>query len=140
MAIVYRLLRGATVYDVALSDQRDASGGQAPFDFETRAGAAAAAGGYREAIRLTFLGVLRGLHDRGLIKYDPARTNREYLASIRLRDRSLYEAFSQLIALFDRKWYGHEPAHAPDFRVFQEMAAGVAEALRRLQRVPGAEP
>lgn len=126
VGLVYRWLRRATVPEAAWSDSWGTAGAAATADFEGGAAAAAAVGEYREAIRLTYLGALRRLQAIGAIDYEPARTNREHLARLRRRNSPLYEAFSRLTLLFDRKWYGHEPAQAEDLRVFRETAALIA--------------
>ena len=81
---------------------------------------AAAAGRYREAIRLLYLALLSRLDRQGLITYDQTKTNWEYLVTTRAIP-ALYRPVSQLTAIFDRQWYGFEPAVAGDWGLCREL-------------------
>jgi hypothetical protein len=62
------------------------------------ADAAAARGDYRTAVRNLYLALLSALCRRGALKYDPARTNGEYVRSFRgeAGDRSAFRAVTRL--------------------------------------------
>lgn len=86
-----------------------------PQDLVAEAEQAAAAGRYREAIRCVYRALLSRLDAEGLISYDQTKTNWEYLNTIRSIE-ALYKPFAELTMLFDRKWYGLEPANVNDYQ------------------------
>jgi hypothetical protein len=71
----------------------------------TRAKAALEAGDTFEALRLGFQAVLAILEDRGIVRYDPARTNSEYFRDLRPRP-ALAADFRRVAVPFDRAFYG----------------------------------
>lgn len=64
---------------------------------------------YAEAIRLTILALIARLEQRGLLRYDPARTNREYQVELRPAP-ALAALFGEVARPFERVWYGGQPA------------------------------
>ena len=91
-----------------------------------RAAEAALAGGRaREAIHELYLYVLRSLAARELIRYDPALTDRELL--LRAAAIPNADALRDLIALYERAWFG---LREPD-------AAEAERALTLASRVAG---
>jgi hypothetical protein len=70
-----------------------------------RAKAALEAGDTFEALRLGFLAILAGLEDRGIVRYDAARTNSEYLRDLR-RQPALAADFRNIALPVDRAFYG----------------------------------
>ena len=93
-----------------LDDPRELS----PDQHRDRAAALAAAGRYREAFRALYLASLVSLDRRGDIRFDPARTNWHYLRQ--LRASALRAPFREFTGLFDRFWYGLEPASQGDYQ------------------------
>jgi hypothetical protein len=71
----------------------------------TRAKAALDAGDTFEALRLAFHAVLASLEDRGIVRYDAARTNSEYLRDLRPQP-TLAAGFRRVALPFDRAFYG----------------------------------
>jgi hypothetical protein len=71
----------------------------------TRAKAALEAGDTFEALRLGFQAVLAVLEDRGIVRYDPARTNSEYVRDLRPQP-ALAADFRRIALPFDRAFYG----------------------------------
>jgi Domain of unknown function (DUF4129) len=70
-------------------------------------------GKFAEALRLAFLALIARLQEQGLLRYDPARTNREYQADLgRLPD--LAALFSVVARPYERVWYGRMPASGAD--------------------------
>lgn len=74
----------------------------------------AAAGDFRSALRLVYLAALLELDERELIRFDRTGTNWEYLAALRSRP-DIDATLRPVTMLFDRKWYGHEPAAESDY-------------------------
>jgi hypothetical protein len=70
-----------------------------------RARAALEAGDTFEALRLGFQAILAGLEDRGIVRYDPARTNSEYLRDLRPQP-ALAAGFRRVAVPFERAFYG----------------------------------
>ncbi|NPA43631.1 MAG: DUF4129 domain-containing protein [Chlorobi bacterium] len=64
-------------------------------------------GDYRMAVRYRFLELLRLLEDKGWVRRDPAKTNREYAAEIGRDD--LRHAFADAARLYDYFWFGKFP-------------------------------
>jgi hypothetical protein len=64
-------------------------------------------GDYRTAVRYLYLSSLLVLDERGLLRYDRSRTNREYLRSVSSKP-GLAAPLRDVIDVFDRVWYGYE--------------------------------
>ncbi|MBD2714835.1 DUF4129 domain-containing protein [Microvirga sp. STR05] len=88
---------GALAYDVQAEDIH----GQ---DFDALLAAAEAESNYRLAVRLGYLHVLKQLADQNLIRWQPDKTNHDYL--FELPAGPLPEAFQELTRQFDYVWYG----------------------------------
>ena len=89
--------RGALAYDTAAENIHEV-------DFPARIAEAEDAGNYRLATRLGYLEVLKRLTDRGLINWQPDKTNHAYLAE--LAPGPLAEAFGSATREFEYVWYG----------------------------------
>jgi len=85
-------------------------------------------GDYRNAIRYLYLSSLLVLDERGLLRYDRARTNREYLRSVSEKPE-LEKPLHNVIDVFDSVWYGFEEV---DESTYQSYVAQV-ESLREKQ-------
>lgn len=66
------------------------------------------AGDYRTAVRYLYLSSLLLLEERGLLRYDRSKTNREYLRSV-ANSPGLAATLREVIDVFDRVWYGYQP-------------------------------
>ena len=89
--------RGPLAYDLAAENIHEV-------DFATRISAAEQAGNFRLAVRLGYLEVLKHLTDRGLIHWQPNKTNHAYLAE--LAAGPVREAFRAATRQFEYVWYG----------------------------------
>ncbi len=65
-------------------------------------------GNYRSAVRYLYLSALLLLDERGVLRYDRSRTNREVLRNV-AETAELARPLRAVIDLFDRVWYGYEP-------------------------------
>jgi hypothetical protein len=65
-------------------------------------------GKYPEAIRFAFLALLAHLQNRGLLRYDRSRTNREYQTDLR-NVPDLARVFREATRPYERAWYGRVP-------------------------------
>jgi hypothetical protein len=80
---------------------------------------------------LLYLAVLSLLHRRQWIRFEPTRTNGEYVRQVRLCEQAppeLHAPFQQLTELFETAWYGERPCDAADFRAGRELGATMQPA------------
>ena len=83
-------------------------------------------GDYRLAVRYLYLSSLLLLEERGMLRYDRSKTNREYLRSV-ANNPEVAANLGELVNVFDRVWYGYQPI---DQVTFERYTARVA-SLRR---------
>ena len=76
-------------------------------------------GDYRNAIRYLYLSSLLVLYEQGLMRYDRARTNREYLRSVSSKPE-LAKPLRDVIDVFDRVWYGFEGVDEETYQSYVE--------------------
>ena len=88
-----------------------------------RAQADARAGNYRGAARHLYLSSLLWLADRGLLRYDRSRTNREYLRE--LEDTPIHDDLVPVVATFERVWYGYGSLDAEGFKAYERQVAAL---------------
>ena len=88
-----------------------------------RAQADARAGNYRGAARHLYLSSLLWLADRGLLRYDRSRTNREYLRE--LEDTPIHDDLVPVVATFERVWYGYGSLDADGFKDYERQVAAL---------------
>jgi hypothetical protein len=94
-----------------------------PMSLLDEAALLAARGDMRGALRALYVATLLMLDRRQLIEYETWKTNGQYIRAMpRGEARRLFAAFTHI---FDRKWYGHEPASAQDY----EQCRALAERL-----------
>lgn len=91
--------RAALSYDAETEDLH-------ALDLDTLLTQAENARNYRLAVRLGYLRVLRQLSDKGLIRWQPDKTNHDYLYE--LPTGPLPEAFRELTRQFEYVWYGEQ--------------------------------
>ena len=68
---------------------------------------------YADAIRLGLLALIARLQQEGLLRYDPARTNREYYTDLRPQP-GLADLFVEVARPYERVWYGRAAADHGD--------------------------
>lgn len=98
---------------------------QAPATLWRQADALAGEERYRDAVRFLYLAVLALLHRQALIRFEPTRTNGEYVRQVRLADQAppkLRELFEQLTPQFETAWYGELPCESGDYRACRALA------------------
>jgi hypothetical protein len=94
-----------------------------------RAQETAQTGDYRLAVRYLYLSTLLQLEERGLLRYDRARTNREYLRSVAHR-ADLAAILRDVVDVFDRTWYGFQILDAETYHQYERRVG----ELRRLRQ------
>lgn len=68
-------------------------------------------GDYRNAVRYLYLSSLMFLEERGVLRFDLSRTNREYINDFSHRPE-VVGLLGEVIEVFDRVWYGYQPIDA----------------------------
>jgi hypothetical protein len=84
------------------------------------------AGDYRNAIRYLYLSSLLVLDERGLLRYDRSRTNREYLRSVASQP-DLEGPLHNVIDVFDSVWYGFEQVDETAYRSYVKQVEALQE-------------
>ncbi len=82
---------------------------------------------YRDACHFLLASVLLSLDERGIARYDPAITNREYLARL-ASEPAVAAALAPLMSRFDRIWYGRMAVDEPGYRELRSLAREVRRA------------
>jgi hypothetical protein len=90
-------------------------------------------GQYAETIRLALLALIARLQQRGLLRYDPARTNREYQLDLRPAPE-VASIFGEVVRPYERIWYGRLPATVGD----AERVLGACRPVVTGEEHPGA--
>ena len=85
-------------------------------DFSRRASEAAAAGDYREAIRLAYWAGIYRLEELGQWRAERTRTHREYLRLLP-KESSRFAPLAALTERFELSWYAGQPPTAAEFEV-----------------------
>jgi hypothetical protein len=81
---------------------------------------AAKSGDYRNALRSLYQGMLLLLSGLGLIRYEKATTNWEYVRAVRATDVEAEKILAAATLLFERRWYGLAPATAVDYSLLMD--------------------
>ncbi len=81
-------------------------------------------GDYRNAVRYLYLSSLLLLEERGMLRYDRSKTNREYLNAIS-NQPTLEEAFEEVINTYDRVWYGYKNLEEEDFKRYSQRVSNL---------------
>jgi hypothetical protein len=88
----------------------------------------ASAGRHLEGVRCLYRAVLSALHTRNLLRYEPTRTNGEYVRQVRLAPHAppeLHAPFERLTDSFEAHWYGSVPCAAEDYSACRRLAEQV---------------
>ena len=83
-------------------------------------------GDYRSAVRYLYLSSLLLLDERGLLRYDRSKTNREYLQSL-TGSPGLARPLGEVIEVFDNVWYGNHSLDADSFQHYTERVEELKE-------------
>ena len=84
------------------------------------------AGDYRSAVRYLYLASLLRLDERGLLRYDRSRTNREYLRSVDEKPE-LASNLKDVIDVFDEVWYGYQPLDKSSYEHFVDRVSDLQD-------------
>ncbi|NIF05313.1 DUF4129 domain-containing protein [Chryseobacterium sp. Tr-659] len=75
------------------------------------------AGDYRSAVRYQFLFILKKLSDKKLISWNPEKTNKDYVAELKVPN--LKKDFSDLSYIFEYVWYGEFSIEEQSYQKFK---------------------
>jgi len=125
-AVLFFVLRALSINfvpDMALNADQD--GDLIPLTAEAalqQAQTFSAGGDYRTAVRYLYLSALLSLEERGLLRYNRAQTNREYLRSVAHRPE-LAAVLRDVVDVFDRVWYGFQPLDQDEYSHYADRVA-----------------
>ena len=103
---------------------------ESPASLWRQAETLASEGQFRDAVRILYLAVLALLHRQHLIRFEPTRTNGEYVRQVRLSEQAppeLHEPFARLTHQFEMAWYGERPCESGDYRACRTLADEVQQ-------------
>lgn len=86
-------------------------------------------GNFRLAIRYHYLMILRKLDRKGIISYESAKTNADYLREI--RQKSIQDQFKHLTWIYDFTWYGSFSAGKEDYNKAEREFSKMQELIVR---------
>ncbi len=89
-----------------------------------RANALSNEGDQRTAVRYLYLSALRALEERGALRADRSRTNREVLEELS-GFPELAGPFESITSIFDRVWYGYHPIERNVFKEYADQVKGL---------------
>jgi hypothetical protein len=107
---------------------------ESPTELWGQAEKLAGAGQYPEAVRVLYVAILSLLHRQHLIRYEPTRTNGEYVQQVRLSEHApteLHDPFHDLTSQFERKWYGERPCDGGDYQACRRLAEEIQHQVMR---------
>lgn len=81
---------------------------------------------YRAAVRYLYLSSLLMMEERGILRYDRSRTNREYLRSVASHP-NLAKPLRTVVDVFDRVWYGFEPLDESTYKQYVDKVEDLKE-------------
>ena len=83
-------------------------------------------GDYRAAVRYLYLSTLLILDERGVMRYDRSKTNREYLRSV-ANSPELSKPLEEVIDVFDNVWYGYHSLGEESFKHYSDRVEELKE-------------
>jgi len=83
-------------------------------------------GDYRAAVRYLYLSTLLILDERGVMRYDRSKTNREYLRSVS-NSPELSQPLGEVIEVFDNVWYGNHSLEEESFNHYSRRVEELKE-------------
>lgn len=83
-------------------------------------------GDYRAAVRYLYLSTLLILDERGVMRYDRSKTNREYLRSVS-NSPELSKPLGEVIDVFDNVWYGRHSLEEESFKHYSDRVEELKE-------------
>ncbi len=119
LIFVYRTLFNDFIKETQLNESEEGSEpltSEAAFD---KAQSLSKGGDYRSAVRYLYLSSLLLMDERGILRYDRSKTNREYLRSV-ANAPELAKPLGEVIEVFDNVWYGYHDLEEESFRKYSD--------------------
>ncbi len=69
---------------------------------------------YRNACRAVYMSLILYLDEKSIIKYDKAKTNLEYLQTVRGKE-DIYNPLKLIVTVFEELWYGKHNGSVQDY-------------------------
>ncbi len=116
---VYRTLFNDFIRETELNEGDETSEpltSESAFD---RAQSLSRGGDYRSAVRYLYLSSLLLMDERGILRYDRSKTNREYLRSVSNMPE-LAKPLGEVIEVFDNVWYGYHSLEEETFKKYSD--------------------
>jgi len=131
LIIVFIFLARTLFIDLAADARFDnhGKGDEEPLTSEVafkRAQTLSQGGDYRSAVRYLYLSALLIMDERGVLRYDRSKTNREYLRSV-AESPELAEPLEEVIDVFDDVWYGQHSLEDDTFKHYSERVEELKE-------------
>jgi len=131
LIIVFIFLARTLLIDLATDTrfERQGNGDEEPLTSEVafkRAQTLSQGGDYRSAVRYLYLSALLIMDERGVLRYDRSKTNREYLRSV-AESPELAEPLEEVIEVFDDVWYGQHSLEDDTFKHYSERVEELKE-------------
>lgn len=127
LIFVYRTLFNDFIRETQLGTDDEQDGepltSEAAFD---KAQALSKGGDYRSAVRYLYLSSLLLMDERGILRYDRSKTNREYLRSV-ANSPELAKPLGDVIEVFDNVWYGYHPLEEETFKKYSDRVEELKE-------------
>lgn len=123
---VFRTLFADFLNETQLSGEND---GEEPLTSEAafeKAQQLSRGGDYRSAVRYLYLSTLLILDERGVMRYDRSKTNREYLRSV-ADAPELSKPLEEVIEVFDNVWYGYHSLGEESFKHYSDRVEELKE-------------
>lgn len=83
-------------------------------------------GDFRSAVRYLYLSALLIMDERGVMRYDRSKTNREYLRSVS-NSPELSKPLEEVIEVFDNVWYGYHSLEEETFKHYSDRVEELKE-------------
>jgi len=99
--------------------------------FDQAIAKAEAQGDYRYAVRLYYLKLLKELTDSGYIRWEPQKTNMQYVQE--MTSSPFGSDFAALTNSFSYCWYGHFEVTPMSYRTFKERQQAIISAIGKRQ-------
>jgi hypothetical protein len=127
LIFVYRTLFNDFIKETQLGLDDEQGGepltSEAAFD---KAQALSKGGDYRSAVRYLYLSSLLLMDERGILRYDRSKTNREYLRSV-AHSPELAKPLGDVIEVFDNVWYGYHSLEEETFKKYSDRVEELKE-------------
>jgi|GEM_PF-790385 len=121
--LIYTVIRNTRIERTKRKKTSEVTDTEAPvehieeFDIQTLLQKALSEGNFRMAVRLYYLGLLKKLHELGMIDWKKDKTNRDYLSEL-FEKNYLFDEVRKLTVAYEHVWYGQ---YTPNNESYQRL-------------------